>query len=134
MKTLSLLALCSVILVAACNKNGDDNAVRVLKEGVYTGTFTRTGMDTAEVKLYVQGATYRGESNIARYPAICAGSHVIDGNTISFTDTCARTADFDWTLILDGNFSYEQEDDTHVRFWKTNNSVTDEYRLRRLVR
>jgi hypothetical protein len=38
------------------------------------------------------------------------------------------TADFDWTLILEGKFNY-QLNGNHLKIWKTVGEVTDAYEL-----
>ncbi len=125
---------CLALSIMACNKDSNAADPDELTPGVYSGVFSRTGMDTAQVKLYVQGNVFRGETSIPNYPAICAGTYTLDRSTLTFSDTCMRTANFDWTLILDGSWNYTLGDDEFIRIWRTNNGVTDEYLLRRLVR
>ncbi|HEX2628716.1 MAG TPA: hypothetical protein VHM26_06890, partial [Chitinophagaceae bacterium] len=97
------------------------------------GTFTRTGMDTASVNILFDGTNFSGSSDRVNYPAICHGSFDLNDNLIRFNDSCAWTANFDWSLILSGQYNISYND-RGVRIWKTNGTVTDEYLLNRVVR
>ena len=120
------------ILLMACKKENADKSSTDLS-GAYSGIFFRTGMDTAEVQLKFSEAGFEGESDHAKYPAICGGTYRTTSGHIDFTDTCTWTADFDWTLILDGSFSIEHTGNI-LRLTRTNGTVTDEYNLTRMSR
>jgi hypothetical protein len=126
-----------VLIISACEKNNNDNNPPEDNSiyGRYTGTFYRTGMDTTSVQLGLL-STNKFEGSGARplYPAICGGTFTFDGNTLSVNDTCSWTANFDWTLIFDGNYSVSFTGENQVRIWRTSGSVTDEYILNKLVR
>jgi hypothetical protein len=127
-----ILTLC--ILWSACKKeNNNDDALRI-PEGAYAGTFTRTGMSTAHVTINFGQNAYDGESDTDKYPAICHGSFNLSGNLIVFADSCAWTANFDWSLILNGTYSISFQDDGIIRIWRTSGNITDEYLLRKLQR
>jgi len=119
-----------VITVASCDKS--DSASFSLN-GRYMGTFSRTGMDTASVSILFDGNNFSGSSDRVNYPAICHGSFDLNDNLIRFNDSCAWTANFDWSLILSGQYNISYNDGA-VRIWKTNGTVTDEYLLRPVVR
>lgn len=127
----SILAFSMLLL--ACQKDNAEDSISF--DGVFVGTFNRTGMDTSEVNIEFSANRFWGESDQAKYPAICGGSYETNNSTIVFSDSCTWTADFDWSLILNGtyNFSYNNSENT-MRIWRTNGTVTDEYFLRRLVR
>ena len=101
--------------------------------GTYMGMFSRTGMDTTQVTLFFDQNRFNGKSSRANYPAVCAGTFLLEDNTIQFRDTCAWTANFDWSLILSGSYNINISDGT-VRIWKTNGAITDEYLLRQPTR
>jgi len=126
---------CLIALTAllACNKHDDDSENLILPEGMYIGTFHRTGMDTASVTFTLDGNKYNGQSDINKYPAICHGSYELYENTIHFTDSCSWTANFDWTLILNGPYSLTR-DNNELRFSRTSGNITDEYVLRKTPR
>ncbi|HEX6192209.1 MAG TPA: hypothetical protein VFZ42_07585 [Chitinophagaceae bacterium] len=101
--------------------------------GNYLGIFSRTGMDTTQVSLFFDQNRFEGFSSRTNYPAICGGTFTLEDNTIQFTDSCAWTANFDWSLILSGAYNISISDGT-VRIWKTNGAITDEYLLRQPTR
>lgn len=128
--------IAAVLVISACKKsdsNGiaDDNSIY----GRYTGTFYRTGMDTVQVQLgLLSDNSFEGSSDRALYPAICSGDFTFDGNVLSVNDTCTWLANFDWSLIFDGNYNVSFSGQNTVRLWRTSGAVTDEYLLRKLVR
>ncbi|HEX7905102.1 MAG TPA: hypothetical protein VF487_14620 [Chitinophagaceae bacterium] len=119
-----------LVVLTACNKvDSESNSL----QGRYIGIFNRTGMDTAQVNLIFNANRFEGESNKQTYPAICRGSYDINYNSIHFTDSCAWTANFDWSLILSGDYNISFNEGT-VRIWKTTGNITDEYLLRQPTR
>lgn len=125
-----LFIIATACIFIACDKTETDSHSL---NGRYTGIFSRTGMDTSQVSLVFSGSRFDGESDESRYPAICHGSFKLSDQMIHFTDSCAWTANFDWSLILSGKFNISFSDGT-VRIWKTNGNITDEYLLRQPVR
>lgn len=126
-----ILALCT--LLSACKKENDETAPQI-PAGVYAGTFSRTGMETVNVKIEFEANTYEGQSDTGKYPAICHGTYQLSDNRVIFTDLCTWTADFDWSLILNGTYNITLQDGAQVRIWRTNGAVTDEYLLQKLQR
>ncbi|QLG45270.1 hypothetical protein [Costertonia aggregata] len=91
------------MLVMGCSDSDDANGDI---QGAYFGTFER-GSSVSNVELILNKGVYTGESETAKFPAICnRGEYSISSNQIVFTDTCIWTADFDWTLILGGSWEY----------------------------
>ncbi|HEX7847472.1 MAG TPA: hypothetical protein VF476_16845 [Chitinophagaceae bacterium] len=115
-----------ICFLPTCDKT---EAKEHVLEGKYIGIFHRTGMDTAQVNINFTNNVFTGTSNKANYPATCSGNFDIEDNSISFSDACAWTADFDWSLILSGTYDLQIINGT-VRIWRTTGSVTDEYLLR----
>lgn len=109
------------------------DAVSYSLDGKYTGIFYRTGLDTVPVTLFFDGDRFEGQGSRPYYPAVCHGSFELDYTTIHFYDSCAWTANFDWSLILTGAYNIQISDGT-VRIWKTHDSITDEYLLRQPYR
>lgn len=127
-KLLPILSL--FIVLIACNKNNEIISL----EGRYAGTFSRTGMDTVVVEINFAGNAFEGQSTQSKYPAICHGSFELDKSKVIFNDSCVWTADFDWTLILSGEFSILFEDERNIKIWRENAGIKDEYLLVKLIR
>lgn len=131
MKRLFIIALL-FIGIMACSE--DDEPSIELAEGTYTGVFYRTSPNarwaTSDVRLVLDDNQFSGSSSIPRYPAICEGTYeLISANAIQFTNTCAFTADFDWTFILDGDFSIRREGEKIIISRQYEGSVVDTYEL-----
>jgi hypothetical protein len=133
-QVLALLAFVTVI--AACKKNNNDSQMTADLHGRFKGSFYRTGnVDTAQVNIFFQNDnSFTGSSDKTNYPAICGGSFQANGTNLTVDDTCSWTANFDWTLIFDGNYNMSFSDENSVRIWRTNGTVSDEYNLRRITR
>jgi hypothetical protein len=128
-----ITCLLAFSLLLGCQKDDDDDDNITVPEGMFIGTFNRTGMDTASVTLTLDGNKFNGQSDMAKYPAICHGSFEINDNTIVFSDSCAWTANFDWSLILNGSYTFSRNNN-ELRFSRTNGTITDEYILSRISR
>ena len=102
--------------------------------GIYKGVFFRSSPNStwqqSQVSLNLNANSFTGQSSDARYPVICHGAWITEEETMNFENSCIWTADFDWTLILSGEFQYEINGD-HLKLWKTNGDVTDTYDLHR---
>jgi hypothetical protein len=130
-----ILTLLIVGLIGfSCQKNTSDTTNGDIF-GRYTGTFHRSGMDTVQVNfVFKTDNTFEGSSERFQYPAICAGSFQHADMTVAVNDSCTWTANFDWTLIFDGNYNIAFTDENSIRIWRTNGTVTDEYILNRFSR
>jgi len=132
-----LVLLGIVLFISACEKNKNDNNPSNDHSiyGRYAGTFYRTGMDSTSVQLsLLSDNKFEGTSSRPLYPAICSGHFTFDGNALAVNDTCTWTANFDWTLIFDGNYNVSFTGDNTVRIWRTSGSATDEYLLTKMAR
>jgi hypothetical protein len=132
---LLLCGIAALLLLIACDKaeSSEINENNNTLSGRYIGTFHRTGMDTTRVSLLFTENRFEGSSDIMNYPAICGGTFAIQDNKIIFTDSCAWTANFDWSFILAGEFNIETNG-TAIKIWRTNGAIKDEYDLARVVR
>jgi len=129
MKKLMISAL-FVFTLAACDKKDSSDTVAPNElSGNYVGTFHRTNMGTSQVMLSFINNSFSGSSSVEKYPALCHGSFLLNSPNITFTDSCTWTADFDWTLILNGTYNISFLDERNVRIWRDNGTVTDEYLL-----
>jgi hypothetical protein len=131
--------LAFVIVLAACQKEDrsevlSQSAVAEGLEGTYLGTFSRNGKTTDVSIRFTREGTFTGSSSNPKFPAICGGTYSQAGSSLVVNDTCAWTADFDWTLIFDGNWTIEDRGANKVRIWRTTGDVTDEYILGGMIR
>lgn len=118
MKTLPLyICLMMLSLILTSCEEGEDIPLTKL-EGTYVGSFQRiVGNEpgpVSQVTLAFGSTTWEGQSDTPKYPALCKGSYEVRGSRIIFDNSCFFTADFDWSLILKGEFEIKH----------TGNSVT----------
>ena len=109
-----------LILFIGC----DNDDVQRDIDGQYIGTFQR-GENISNVELSLNDATFSGESEIMKFPAICNGNYSISDRTIKFENQCPWTAEFDWSLILSDTWDFKFAKDTLT----LTNSIGDVYSL-----
>lgn len=131
MKRLSVLLLIVSAALLSCKKDKNDD----LLSGTYKGTFRRVGPgltgQISEVTITFEGNRFSGQSTVNTRPGICNGSFSQDGTKINFDNSCAWTADFDWTYILDGEYEISQAGD-YIEISKSYNGTVfyqDLYKL-----
>lgn len=100
-------------MLASCNKEVPEVS---LEDGTYYGTFERKLVGSegtvSNISLTFDSGLYGGQSDAYRYPAIGNGSYEISGDKIEFIDINIWTADFDWSLILVGEYSLSKDGET----------------------
>jgi hypothetical protein len=104
MKTKIFFFFTLLIIIVSCNKS-EEVIYSPNTNGNYTGIFERNGI-SSNVQLNLVNGSFNGQSVIQKFPALCNGTYLISCNTIAFDNNCAWTADFDWTLILNGEWNY----------------------------
>jgi len=111
-KTILQLAFVLVLASTACTDKDkiDDTDLN----GTYTGTFTveyangNSYSNTVTVTLnHNQYVSSTGENRI---PAGGSGGYYLEGNKIVFLDENLWVADFDWNLILSGEYDLQLAD------------------------
>ena len=110
------------LLFTDCTSNTDTFTDRI--SGNYSGTFERNGVSTP-IQITFDNGTFNGQSAVEKFPAICNGIYTSNGDQITFTNNCIWTADFDWTLILSEEWTFER-DQSELTLTKANG---DTYRL-----
>jgi hypothetical protein len=65
-----------------------------------------TDFVSSEMTLIFDNGRFTGISSKIKYPAICRGTYEIVGNKIKFANECFWTAEFNWGLILSGEYTY----------------------------
>jgi hypothetical protein len=104
MKIKIFFFLTLLIITVSCNESEEVmNSSNI--NGNYIGVFERNGI-SSNVQLNLVNGSFNGQSVIQKFPALCNGTYLISGYTITFDNNCAWTADFDWTLILNGEWNY----------------------------
>lgn len=98
--------------------------------GSYAGSYSR-GDSVTSITLSIDDYRFEGGSEAARFPAICRGAVGWDEYTIQFDDECVWTADFDWTLILSGTYTYAYSKDK-LTFWRGTGDFYERYTIEKL--
>jgi hypothetical protein len=137
LKTNAAAALLAVVLLGGCRDTVDTPTASpgIVINGDYSGAYTRIEeystsnptTVTGDVSLSVKDGRYQvtGKERYAP-PSGCGTLDVVQtGDAVTLDDQCYHTAEFDWTLILNGEFTVtrdawkivlEQLDGTHDRF------------------
>lgn len=119
-----VLALASLI---SCNNDDDNNHMYEIL-GAYSGTFKvfyegDTITNPVTVIFYKNGE-YESTSSVDKIPAGGSGTFTYDDSKITFEDENIWTADFDWNLILSGEYEYElQTNNYHLTFFANKNNI-----------
>lgn len=95
----------SLIILSTFGCNKEDDNIETSIDGNYIGFFERSG-NASNVELTFNNGIWAGESETVKFPALCNGTYSDLGNVMTFKSVCAWTADFDWSLILGGDWSY----------------------------
>ena len=106
-KFLIFTVLSLSLLFMSCNK---DNSGTTISEGKYKGTFTVTynsGKQSGRTTLVLENGKYSCTGNSDRIPAGGSGTYSLDNGKITFAEENMWTADFDWNLILEGQYDYQ---------------------------
>ncbi len=105
MKSKILIIVTLLFVLISCSKNDAEAEIPQNTNGNFIGIFERNGV-TSNVQLNLTSGTFNGQSTTQKFPALCNGTYIITSNTITFEDKCVWAAEFDWTLILNGEWNY----------------------------
>jgi len=122
MRKISLLLTILVLssFISGCKKDDLKN-----EAGTYTGTFMVTynsGIETGMTTLKLKNGKFSCEGNSNRIPAGGSGSYSTENGKITFNDENGWTCDFDWNLILEGEYNYSF-DGKKIKIWADKNDV-----------
>lgn len=115
----SLIIFFSIItLLGACSEKLN----LVVIDGNYKGLFyyippngTQVTKSEEEVTVNLNAKEYTSSGSTNRVPAGGTGKYtVLNNNEVQFNDERVWTADFDWSLILNGNYRYEIKKDSLI--------------------
>ena len=135
MRQTFLLLILSTLVTVSCEKTnpGQIPLDQGVPEGTYTGTFQRqtsTGGQISNVTITFTENNWTGQSQMAKYPALCHGTYKRDGgDNITFNNGCAWTAEFDWTLILGQDYKIKTVDKSVEITREYNGGMKDVYKL-----
>lgn len=107
-----LFIICVLSLVfTSCNK---DEVPSNRINGTYSGTFTVEYLNgdffTNPVMIKFTGVNYQSSGSSDYFPAGGNGTYERSNSTINFYDENYWTANFDWNLILSGEYDYSISD------------------------
>lgn len=120
----SWIVILGLMVTLSCSSDDD---FRGSIYGNYAGTFQR-GDKISNVEITLDKAgRFSGASDKVKFPAICKGDYEIENATILFKDECAWTAEFDWSLILSGNWNFSFRNNSLILI----NSLGDKYTLKK---
>jgi hypothetical protein len=110
-----------IVLSCSCSKEKqiDEPWVCILPMSdtiVYEGKFERitiAGSQTSDVNLKFRNGVFTGASSVNNFPAIGQGTiESYSTNKVVFKNTSYWTANFDWTLILNGEYEIRTTNDS----------------------
>lgn len=107
-----------ITLLGACSEKLN----LVILDGTYKGFFYfippgggQPTKSAEEISLSLSGNTYTSSAGTGRIPAGGSGKFMAQqNNKLQFTDEQVWTADFDWNMILNGNYRYELKSDSLI--------------------
>jgi hypothetical protein len=127
--------LCLFLVTALISCETDENRFNgSIVPGTYKGIFYRTESAAtcsilSEVSLELTSDRFSGAGSVSRFPAICHGTYSLSGTKIKFADECFWTAEFDWSLILSGEYTLFIEGNTLKMTKHYENGLHDVYEL-----
>ena len=134
-KTIYFLSVMCLLLSCASEKEEDiqkeEDTKPLLEEGLFSGFFSVTYFADAawaedgsgEVTIKLQNGRYYSLGIPNGIPPRGSGTFsVISDNKIRFNDENGWLANFDWGLILDGEYYFEY-DGKNLRIWRSINEI-----------
>ncbi len=108
----ALVLLSFIFFAFSCEKQESN----FIEETTYKGTFYITAPNiksqSVPVSITLNNGTYSCSNGENFYPAGGSGTYnLLNNNQIEFTDTNVWTANFDWGLILNGDYNIVKTDE-----------------------
>ena len=112
------ILLVTLLLVIGCkDKSTESSNSPLIERGEYNGIFTFTeneNTSTSNVKFTFTDTLYTCVPQKVYMPPTGGGKYELQKDKIVLTDMVMHTAEFDWTLILGGDFSYSKSGNTII--------------------
>ncbi len=122
-----------ILILICCLNCNKSISYEILQVGTYNGIYSITHhyntdwafTESGPVTFIFTDTSYSCDGEKYLLPPSGGGEYFIMGETMILNDMVPHTAEFDWTLILDGGFDYalngnnlclEQVDVVHNRF------------------
>ncbi|WP_163715706.1 hypothetical protein [Mangrovibacterium lignilyticum] len=126
-------SLCLIFIILACTTTEKTETLKL--QGIYTGIFsveyTNGEVYSNPVTMTFNGQSFTCSSGSDWIPAGGSGTFHIDGSKIIFTDENMWTANFDWNLILTGDYDLHfNHDEIEISAMK-NNIGLYQYKLKK---
>lgn len=130
-----MMLIVFVMALSGCSK---EIIVSRNVDGVYQGTFEVTNTNpvvdfkpiNTDVRVNFNGINYASAVYVNNVSAGATGKFFIKRDVITFTDTLMHTANFDWSLLLNGSYTYTIKGDSIILIKKIGSS-TYTYRLKK---
>jgi hypothetical protein len=133
MKTtfLKICAFALLLIFSLNNCKKSENEITKITDGIYIGTFQRTPVwgdgQISNISITFSSGKWSGQSDNSRYPALCHGTYEVQNNKLIFQNECAWTAEFDWSLILSGEYQFNINGNSLIFTQDYRNSTNDTY-------
>ncbi|AXT18430.1 hypothetical protein D7030_07745 [Flavobacteriaceae bacterium AU392] len=110
----TILFLLGFLIFTGCS-NDDDNSLESIPNGDFAGTFTveYSNGDVFSNPVTVSfnsNNSYSSSNSMDYFPAGGSGTYEMTNSTIEFSDINFWTANFDWNLILNEEYSFTLND------------------------
>jgi hypothetical protein len=133
MKRLVIFTLLTLTLLTGLISCKKPTSNSVFSNGTYHGTFQRQSSGKGEISnvtIVFNDNKWVGQSDKIGYPALCEGSFKTSGiNKISFSNSCAWTSDFDWSLILNNEYTVQVIGNKYIMTQNFDNMIENIYIL-----
>ena len=123
-KSLEGIVIWSISLVYNCNKNPINSLTSII--GEYKGTYSRISnyrsnnpfIEKGPINFKFVEKTYSCGGEMRYLPPSGSGEYKIVNDKIILKDTGRHTAEFDWTLILNGEFNFIFNNNNSLRLYQ----------------
>lgn len=127
MKIILVLLGLTLVLTSCGELNTNENSF----DGTYVGYYNRNNKDTIQVSLLFNDNQYSGFREKKFCPILGKGTFEQDHTSISFDNSTLKSTGHQTKPYLNGEYSYKINADGSIRIWKEEDSISDEFILRK---